>query len=170
MNSVATDASAIRRSLRALVIGYGSPIRGDDAIGPIVADRLDTDDLSPEVRVISRHILTADLVPDICAAQRVIFIDAAANGTPGEIRCRRLEPDANAHSSMAHFLGPRELLAWAAALYDTRPDAYLITVAGDLFDFSHFDLSEAVDQVLPELVRQVEGLIAGVPLPSIVAS
>ncbi len=144
----------------ALIIGYGSPIRGDDAIGPMAADRLEGDTLPAGVRVISRHILTADLVPDIVDSARVIFIDAAADGVPGEIRCRRLRPDGSKMSTMAHFLDPEELLAWTSALYGAQPEAYLVTVAGSDFEFSHFDLSEAVNRVFPDLLEEIKGLIA----------
>ena len=146
----------------ALIIGYGSPIRGDDAIGPMAADRLGGDVLPAGVRVISRHILTADLVPDIVDSARVIFIDAAAAGEPGEIRCQRLEPDASKMSTMAHFLDPRELLAWSNALYGAQPEAYLVTVAGRDFEFSHFDLSETVSRVFPALLEEIRALI-GLP-------
>lgn len=162
MSCGATDRPAEGLAARALVIGYGSPIRGDDAIGPMAADRLESESLPTGVRIISRHILTADLVPDIVAADRVIFIDAAIDGEPGEIRCRRLEPDPGAISTMAHFLDPRELLAWADALYGSRPDAYLISVAGADFEFSHFELSSAVDRALPLLLDQVRSLADGV--------
>lgn len=162
MSSVATEVKRTAPRLRALVIGYGSPIRGDDAIGPMAADRLDVEALPNDVRVISRHILTADLVPDIVDAQRVIFIDAAAQGAPGEVKCKRLVADASAVSTMAHFLDPRELLAWAASLYDCRTEAFLVTVAGDAFDFSHFDLSQTVERALPEVLKQVSALIDSV--------
>lgn len=159
MSSGATEQLPPGPGCRALIIGYGSPIRGDDAIGAMAADRLDNEGLPDGVRVISRHVLTADLVPDIVDAARVVFIDAAAAGEPGEIRCRRLEPDASAMSTMAHFLDPRELLAWAAALYGARPQAHLVTVAGGDFDFSHFDLSDAVDRAFPDLLQQVRALV-----------
>lgn len=159
MSCGATDSPTDVPRVRALVIGYGSPIRGDDAIGPMAADRLESELQPAGVRVISRHILTADLVPDIVEADRVIFIDAAVDGAPGEIRCRELVPDPRAISTMAHFLDPRELLAWAEALYDSRPDAHLISVAGADFEFSHFELSSAVDRALPTLLDQVRSLV-----------
>jgi len=165
MSCVATEINPTGPRLRALVIGYGSPIRGDDAIGPMAADRLQAEGLPDDVRVISRHILTADLVPDIVDARRVIFIDAAARGAPGEVRCERLNPDANAVSTMAHFLDPRELLAWAHALYGSMPEAHLVSVAGDDFDFAHFDLSATVDRAMPEVLHRVRSLIGDTPDP-----
>lgn len=164
MSSGATEHDRHGPRLRALVIGYGSPIRGDDAIGPLAADRLDADTLPEDVRVISRHILTADLVPDIVDAARVIFVDAAAGGEPGSIRCCDLQADARAISSMAHFLDPRELLAWAQGLYGHCPVAHLVTIAGAEFDYGYFDLSDAVDRVLPDLLERIASLIDA-PLP-----
>jgi hydrogenase maturation protease len=148
---------------RALVIGYGSPIRGDDAIGPLVAERLERDGVPAGVTILARHILTADLVPDICAADLVIFIDATPDGEPGEIHCRPLAADPTTIAPMAHALDPRELLAWAAALYDHHPPAYLVSTPGHSFAFAHFGLSEPVAGAVEALAARVRGLIAEPP-------
>jgi hydrogenase maturation protease len=147
---------------RTLVIGYGSPIRGDDAIGPLAADRLEAEGVPDSVQVVSRHVLTAELVPDIAAADLVVFLDAAVDGPPGEVRLRRLSPDAQAVSTMAHFLDPRELLAWTDVLYDRRPDAWLISAAGVRFDYGLYDLSPALAAAIDPMLDQVRRLIAGV--------
>ncbi len=144
-----------------LIIGYGSPIRGDDAIGPLAADRLENEGLPPGVEVISRHILTAELVPEIVNCDRVIFLDAAAVGEPGEVRCRRLQPDDRAISTMAHFLDPRELLAWCAALYDRVPEAFLITACGESFDYSSYSLSETGERALVPMLERTRRLLGG---------
>jgi hydrogenase maturation protease len=149
---------------KTLVIGYGSPIRGDDAIGPLVADLLEAEGPPAGVTVISRHILTADLVPDVAANDLVLFLDAAANGEAGEVRCRPLAPDAAAPSSMAHFLDPRELLAWAEALYDRVPAAYLISVAGASFDYARYQLSSPAKAAVGPMLERVRALIADHPL------
>jgi len=143
---------------RALIIGYGSPIRGDDAIGPLAADRLADEGVPEGVTVLSRHVLTAELVEDIAAADLIVFIDAVAEGPPGEIRIRPLQPDASALSTMAHFLDPRELLAWAETLYCHRPRAWLASVAGATFDYGLYELSPAVADALRPLITQVRGL------------
>jgi hydrogenase maturation protease len=147
-------------SRRALVIGYGSPIRGDDAIGPLAADRLETEGVPRHVQVVSRHVLTAELVPDIAAADLVIFLDAAADGPPGEVRVQPLVADASAVSTMAHFLDPRELLAWAEALYDRRPEAWLVSAAGVSFDYGLYDLSPAQAAAVIPMLGHVRRLIA----------
>lgn len=144
---------------KALIIGYGSPIRGDDAIGPLVADRLEAEGLPAQVRVISRHILTADLVPDIAASDLVVFLDAAVDGPPGEVQCRPLGPDPTAVSTMAHFLDPRELLAWSQSLYDRLPEAWLVSAAGVSFEFAGYQLTPAAEQAVAPMLEKVRALI-----------
>lgn len=144
---------------RALVIGYGSPIRGDDAIGPLAADRLEAEGVPAGVRVLSRHVLTAELAEDIASADLVVFLDAATEGQPGEVRIRPLEADASAVSTMAHFLDPRELLAWAETLYRHRPKAWLASVAGVRFDYGLYELSPPVADALGPLIERVRRLV-----------
>nr|WP_201063965.1 hydrogenase maturation protease [Thiorhodovibrio winogradskyi] len=139
----------------ALVIGYGSPIRGDDAIGPIVADRLQQQHLPDWVRVEARHILTAELAADLAQVEQVIFLDAAVDLPPGELRLQALQPDASALSTMAHFHDPRELLAWSQGLYGRVPEAWLITAGGADFDYGHFRLSETAAAAVQPMIDAV---------------
>ena len=143
-----------------LIIGYGSPIRGDDAIGPLAADALAAELLPAGVRVLSRHVLTAELVEDLARADRVIFLDAAVDGPPGEVRVRTLAPDATAISTMAHFLDPRELLAWCETLYQRVPDTYLVSAAGDSFDYANYSLTDTAAASLAPMLTEVRALLA----------
>ncbi|WP_328983394.1 hydrogenase maturation protease [Thiorhodovibrio winogradskyi] len=142
-------------SATALVIGYGSPIRGDDAIGPLVADRLQQLALPDWVRVEARHILTAELAADMARMARVIFLDAGVDLPPGELRCQPLQPDTSALSSMAHFHDPRELLAWCQGLYGRVPEAWLITAGGAEFDYGHFRLSDTAAAAVQPMMQAV---------------
>ena len=63
----------------ALVIGYGNTLRGDDGIGPAVAEAVAALGL-PGVRVIVAHQLTPELAADLADAQLVVFVDAAVGG------------------------------------------------------------------------------------------
>ncbi|NCA69684.1 MAG: hydrogenase maturation protease [Sphingobacteriia bacterium] len=146
---------------RTLIIGYGSPIRGDDAIGPLVAERLRGVALGDQVRIIARHILTAELTADLIDHERAIFLDAALSGTPGEVRCHRLAPARECVSTMAHFLDPRELLAWCETLYGQVPEAYLVTACGDSFDYADYRLSAAGTAAIEPMIAWVQRLIDG---------
>ncbi len=151
--------------MRTLVIGYGSPIRGDDAIGPLAADALASGPLPPGLTVLSRHVLTAELAEDLAGADRVIFLDAAAQGGAGEVRVRPLEPDASSVSTMAHFLDPRELLAWCQALYGRVPQAWLVSAAGQSFDYACYALSTAAAAAVPAMLAEVHKLVDAPPVP-----
>lgn len=124
-----------------------------------MADALSAAPLPNGVRVISRHVLTAELVEDIASADRVIFLDAAADGTPGEVRVRELHPDGTAVSTMAHFLDPRELLAWCQTLYQHEPRAWLVSAAGQSFDYAHYSLSSTAAAALAPLLAEARALI-----------
>ena len=139
-----------------LIIGYGSPIRGDDAIGLIAVERLVERGLAADVTALARHVLTAELVTELECCQRVIFLDAAAIGEPGAIAVRRIAPDVTAHSTLAHVLDPAELLAWCQRLFGHAPEAYLITVTGACFDYAHCQLSPIAAAALEHLIVQVE--------------
>ncbi|WP_373506561.1 hydrogenase maturation protease [Thiocapsa sp.] len=145
---------------KVLIIGYGSPIRGDDAIGPLVADRLEREGVPEGVEVISRHILTAELVADLVEHDRVIFLDAAVDGPPGEVRCRQLAPDASAMSTMAHFLDPRELLAWCETLYGQVPETFLVSACGTSFDYANYSLTPDAEAAMEPMIERVRQLIA----------
>jgi hydrogenase maturation protease len=156
--------AAAPEAAHSLVIGYGSPIRGDDAIGPLAADALAAGPLPPGLRVLSRHVLTAELVEDLAAVERVIFLDAEVQGQPGEVRVRQLAPDAHAMSTMAHFLDPRELLAWCETLYRRAPQAWLVSAAAHSFDYACYQLSPAATAAVPAMLGEVRRLLA-TPLP-----
>lgn len=145
---------------KVLVIGYGSPIRGDDALGPLAADRLAERSLPKGVSVIARHVLTAELVADIADHDAVIFLDAGADLAPGEIRCQPLLPDASGISAMAHFLDPRELLAWCETLHGQAPDSYLVTGGGASFDYAGYALTPAAQDAVDRMLLEVDRLLS----------
>lgn len=141
-----------------LIIGYGSPIRGDDALGPLAADRLAERVLPEGVEVLSRHVLTAELVADIWDKDRIIFLDAALD-TPGEVRCRQITPDASSMSTMAHFLDPRELLSWCEALHGRAPESWLITAGGASFDYASYELTPIAEEALEAMLARAEEIV-----------
>jgi len=146
-----------------LIIGYGSPIRGDDAIGPLVADRLAAmaaaGKLPTGVEVQARHILTAELVEDMHRAARVIFLDAAADLPPGHVSRRPLSPDATAMSTMAHFHDPRELLAWCEALYGCVPEAWLVSAGGAEWGYASYALSATARAAVEPMIAEALALL-----------
>lgn len=143
-----------------LVVGFGSPIRGDDAVGAMIADEL-IDELSCDhITVHARHILTAELVSDLEAASLAVFIDASADGAPGEVQCRRIEPEVRPQVVMTHDMDPRELLAWTHRLYQHVPETWLVSVRAIETEFAQYQLSPTVQAAFLPIKEKVRRLIA----------
>lgn len=99
-----------------LVIGVGSLLRTDDAVGRVVADRVaarvEAGRLT-DVEVMSVHQLTPELAPEVADRRLVVVVDAAVDVT--ELTVSELEIDGSGQL-MTHHLGPAGLLAFAAKL------------------------------------------------------
>ena len=90
---------------QALVIGFGSTLRGDDALGRIACERL-RDVVDPQqVKVVDQAAPTPELAAEVAAASLVIFLDASIDGPAGEVVARRLTAADSSHA-MAHSLNP----------------------------------------------------------------
>jgi hydrogenase maturation protease len=142
-----------------VVIGYGSPIRGDDAVGPLAADRLMEEPLPDDVEVISRHTLDPDLVATLANASLVVFLDASIEGPEGVVVCRDLRPEENARRALVHALDPAQLLAWVEQLFDHVPDAFLVSTRGISFEFANCELTPPVAAAVEPMLSKVRKLI-----------
>lgn len=109
-----------------LLIGYGNEIRGDDAVGPLIAQRLDMLRL-PGVRIVSTQQLTPELAEVIAGAAAVVFVDASLSGEPGTVEISSPIP-AVSPSQLDHAVSPGTLLALSESLYGHRPIASLVKV------------------------------------------
>lgn len=147
---------------RFLVIGYGSPIRGDDALGPMVAERLLDLDLPADVDILIRQTLTPDLAGNLNDAEMAIFIDASTDGPAGELVCRRVVADPNASLAMVHFLNPAGLLSWTRQVYGRAPQAYVLSFRGENFDFHNYRLTPAVEAAVQPMAERACALIYAV--------
>jgi hydrogenase maturation protease len=127
-----------------LIIGYGNPARADDGFGYRAAERI------PGAVAVQQ--LTPELMESIAHADRVIFLDAAAEGAPGELRRRAISPRSTA-PAFTHHATPEALLAGALALYARAPEAEIITVCGADWSVSE-RLSPAVARALEVVVTE----------------
>jgi hydrogenase maturation protease len=146
--------------LRALIIGYGNPLRGDDQLGWLVADRVaeaveDFGKLSRannSANVIAVHQLTPELAEPISEVELVIFVDASLDGRPGSWRCETIVRDAVASNAFAHYCTPATLLDYAETIFKARPRSLLISIAAESFDCSD-ELTLNAQAVVPEIVQ-----------------
>ena len=141
-----------------LVVGYGNPLRGDDGIGWHAARLLATDPRLADARVLAQHQLVPELAVDVSRASLVVLVDAAAEGDPGSVRVRKVEPRPPAPATWSHHLDPQTLAGLAEALYGARPPMVLVSVSAG--SFAEGDgLSSALERALPEVVKVVAGLL-----------
>ena len=115
-----------------LVLAVGNPSRGDDAIGPALAARIDEAGL-PDVEVIVEFQLQVENALDLVGRERVIFVDAGT-GTPEPFELRRVQPAVEfLHTS--HALSPEAVLATYRRVTDSEPpEAWLLCVRGESFE------------------------------------
>ena len=90
-----------------LILAYGNLSRGDDAVGPLLAARLETwlaEICEERIEVLSDFQLNIEHVLDLVDRRRVLLIDARIGGSP-RFSCEAVSPAADARFS-THQLSP----------------------------------------------------------------
>lgn len=137
-----------------LVIGYGNTLRGDDGVGPRVAEAVGALRL-PGVRTLICQQLSPEHAAPISLAQTVIFVDAAVDA-PQEVQLRRLEPS-DTSQLMAHAADPRTMLALSRDVFGQVPQAWWLTIPAVKLEFSE-RLSEEAQLGCAEAVEKIRSL------------
>ena len=137
-----------------LVIGYGNTLRGDDGVGPRVAEAVDAL-LLPGVRTLICQQLSPEHAEPISQAGRVVFVDAAVDAY-GEVQLRELEPGETTQL-MAHAADPRTMLALARDVFGHAPKAWWLTIPAKELGFSE-RLSPTAQRGLERAIELVRKL------------
>ncbi|MEL6556330.1 MAG: hydrogenase maturation protease [Cyanobacteria bacterium J06621_11] len=140
-----------------LVIGYGNELRGDDAVGVQVAKTIANWHL-PEVKAIVTHQLLPELAVEIAKADYVIFVDAC-----GEESCARnvqltpisVQKESSPTVALTHTHSAQGLLALTQKVYDSVPQAWLLQVPTESFDFGE-QLSSMAHRGIDKAVQTIE--------------
>lgn len=140
---------------RAVVIGYGNTLRGDDAIGPYVAETVDAWNL-PGVEAVSAHQLTPELADTLAAAGIAVFVDAAV-----DVKAVTVSPVQPGESgpAMFHAQSPSALLTLARAAGYRCPPAWLVSAPVEHFEFAA-PLSDQGRRSVEDAARAVRRLLA----------
>ena len=147
-----------------VVIGIGNPLRGDDGLGPAVAESVSRAPWARKATVITCHQLVPELTEPLSGADLAVFIDARANGQPGTIVCETVEPSRRPPAGTSHHFGPSLLLAAVQQLCGRCPRAFAVSLCGESFGYDE-RLSAPVTRALPRVVLCVHRLMAGRPAP-----
>jgi hydrogenase maturation protease len=128
-----------------LVLAVGNPSRGDDAIGPILAARLEALALA-DVEVIGDFQLAPEHALDLVGREKVIFVDAG-EGTPEPFELRRVEAKAD-FTYTSHALSPEAVLAiYARVTGEAPPEAWVLCVRGDTFELGEPLTAKAAERL-----------------------
>lgn len=160
-----------------LIIGYGNPLRGDDGVGWRVVEEVQrrqaeanhqsfdpAQDKSSitnlqSIEAIACHQLMPELAETISRTERVIFVDAAEGSPPGDVAVQTVVAKQPQPGAFTHHVDPAGLLAYAAMLYGRSPTAFLVTINADRMGYEE-TLSPVIEAALPDLIAQIERLVA----------
>lgn len=109
------------------IVAWGNSGRRDDGVGLALATELAltyADD--PQLAVSQHHQLGPELVEELQACRRAIFIDAHV-GRGKAVRIRRVEPGPLTLLS-THHCPPETLLSLGAALGMDMPESYVVSI------------------------------------------
>jgi len=115
-----------------VVFAVGNPSRGDDAIGPLLAERLEREAL-PGVEVIVDYQLQVEHALDLEDRRLAVFVDAAVD-CDGPFQVRAVAPGLDA-SHTTHALSPAAVLETFIRITGREPPpACCLAVKGERFD------------------------------------
>lgn len=140
-----------RSSIGCLILACGNTLRGDDGIGPCLAEwAAEHLGRHPGVRVICRQQWTPELAEEIATAQTVVFVDSSALSAPGAIQLVPIEPAQQTADLATHHIEAAQLLSLCRELYGTLPStALLLTIGIGSTEFGA-EFSPAVQRALPQ--------------------
>ena len=119
---------------RVLVLTWGNPSRGDDALGPELAQRLEALSAgSAAIEILTDFQLQPEHAADLEGRDLVLFADASTRADP-PFSFARVRPAADA-SFTSHAMSPAAVLAaFAAAFGREPPPAWLLGIRGERFE------------------------------------
>jgi hydrogenase maturation protease len=153
----ASGESRKPRSSRIRIIGLGNGMRGDDAVGLLVAHRL-RQEIGDRVDVVEAEMAGVDLVELMKGANVVFLIDAARSGqAPGTIH--RLDGSAGSISApifprSSHAVGTADALELARAMGVLPATVIVYGVEVENTEVGR-PLSSAVAKVLEQVVGRI---------------
>lgn len=140
---------------RVVVIAVGNPSRGDDALGPILLERIAA--IFPELTLIGDFQLQIEHALDLCDADLVLFIDACKGMREATAF---FEIGAGARKQvLSHALSPEAVLdVFQRVQGCPAPPAFVLALRGESFelgaklsDSAHLALNAAWGVITPLL-------------------
>ncbi|MGD1854338.1 MAG: hydrogenase maturation protease [Leptolyngbyaceae cyanobacterium] len=146
-----------------VVIGYGNPEKGDDAIGHAVVDQLQASK-TPTLEAYSTEYLTPELSSKLAQATVAIFVDACKLKNTDTVQVKRLEPcgtetPGSTLPGFGHSCSPCSLLALTQSVYGHCPKAWWVEVPANDFTVGH-PLSDLAEQGVAQALQTISSLMS----------
>ncbi len=146
-----------------LVLAWGNPSRGDDALGPLLAERLqdhaETASWADRVEVLTDFQLQVEHALDLVGREQVLFVDAAL-GLAEPFIVRPLQP-ARGGGIGSHALAPEAVLQVYQDLHGCAPPpSTLLAIRASAFELGMAPGADALtdlDQALAWACRWLAG-------------
>ena len=115
-----------------LVFGWGNPSRGDDALGPLLVDRIAALQL-PGVECLTDFQLQVEHALDLEKRSRILFVDASLDAlAPFAVTALEAVRDA---SFTTHAMTPAAVMQVYVELHDEAPPpCTLLAIRGERFE------------------------------------
>lgn len=138
-----------------VVFAWGNVSRGDDGIGPLLAEKLRGLGL-PELTVVEDFQLNIEHVMDFSGMTPLLFLDASVAIDKG-IQLERIGASENGNFS-THAISPQALLnVYRESTGNTLPPAFLLHVAGE-----HFGLGDGLGDTARSAVDEAWSFLRAV--------
>lgn len=141
-----------------LIFAYGNPSRGDDALAPLLLEKIQSlpDSLLNSVECISDFQLQIEHALDLKQRDLVLFMDASSiNQQPVELT----QIDAlNDYSYTTHAMSPQAVMQVYRNIEHVPPPCFLLSLQGENFELGE-NLSQKAIQSLEEAFQIVKALL-----------
>lgn len=139
------------------IIAYGNPSRGDDALGPLMYERLQSaqsnGEISNTVSLFTDFQLQIEHILDFKGVDCVIFVDAALH-EPEAFSCKKITARSDQTFS-THALSPQALLAvYESVLGLASPPAYVLAIQA-----IRFELGNSLSDIAMENLKFAESYL-----------
>ena len=118
-----------------LILAVGNPSRGDDALGPLLLERLHARGLGADgqVELLTDFQLQVEHTLDLQGRSAVLLIDAARPGVVQGAHLTPLHPRPERPAPASHALDAPTLLGLALSLQGAAPPAWMLAIEGAAF-------------------------------------
>jgi hydrogenase maturation protease len=142
-----------------LVLGVGNYLMGDEGIGVRLIEAMANGEIPEYLDLLDGGTGGFLLLDRFQAYRTVIFVDATMDGNrAGTIRLLRPKFASDFPSALSvHDLGLKDMIE-AVYLLENQPDLYLLTISIDHIDPMSVELSESVEQAIPNAIDQILAL------------